>query len=85
MFSLEQYRALLERTAVLDRADRGRLELTGNDRRDYLHGLLTNDIAALKVKCGPPFSATKSWPSSLNATVMAVPGSWPEARAPSLP
>ena len=47
MFSLEQYRALLERTAVLDRADRGRLELTGNDRRDYLHGLLTNDIAAL--------------------------------------
>jgi tRNA-modifying protein YgfZ len=47
MFSLEQYRALLEGTAVLDRADRGRLELTGNDRRDYLHGLLTNDIAAL--------------------------------------
>jgi tRNA-modifying protein YgfZ len=47
MFSLEQYRALLERAAVLDRGERGRLELTGNDRRDYLHGLLTNDIAAL--------------------------------------
>ena len=31
---------------------RGRLELTGADRRAYLHGLLTNDIAALRPGAG---------------------------------
>jgi folate-binding protein YgfZ len=47
MFSLEQYRALREASGLLDRSQRGRLRLTGEDRRDYLQGLLTNDIAAL--------------------------------------
>jgi folate-binding protein YgfZ len=48
MFSHEGYHALHEGAALLDRtADRGRLELRGSDRRAYLHGLLTNDIAAL--------------------------------------
>ena len=47
MFSLEQYEALRERAGLLDRTGRGRLQLTGADRRAYLHGLLTNDIVAL--------------------------------------
>jgi folate-binding protein YgfZ len=52
MFSLEQYRALREASALLDRSWRGRLRLTGEDRRDYLQGLLTNDIAALRAGTG---------------------------------
>ncbi len=33
---------------MLDRSDRGRFFMTGADRRSYLQGLLTNDIAALE-------------------------------------
>ncbi|MDQ3486309.1 MAG: hypothetical protein M3468_01080 [Acidobacteriota bacterium] len=47
MFSLDQYRALHHSAGVLPRTDRGRLLLTGGDRRSYLQGLLSNDIAAL--------------------------------------
>jgi tRNA-modifying protein YgfZ len=47
MFSLDQYRALLDAAGVYPRTDRGRLLLTGEDRRSYLQGLLSNDIAAL--------------------------------------
>ena len=47
MFSHDQYDALLNGAGLLDRRSRGRLQLTGADRRDYLQGLLTNDIAAL--------------------------------------
>ena len=47
MFSREQYDALQVRAGLLDRSTRGRLQLTGADRRGYLHGLLTNDIVAL--------------------------------------
>lgn len=36
-----------EGAAIVDRSSRGRLLLTGNDRRSYLQGLLTNDITAL--------------------------------------
>jgi hypothetical protein len=36
-------------------------------------------MAGEKVKCGPPFSARKSWFSSLNATGL------PEAREPASP
>jgi folate-binding protein YgfZ len=42
------YTAARARAARLDRSDRGRLLLTGADRRSYLQGLLTNDIAALE-------------------------------------
>jgi folate-binding protein YgfZ len=52
MFSLEQYRALRERAGLVNRSDRGRLRLTGQDRRDYLQGLLTNDIVALSAGSG---------------------------------
>lgn len=47
MFSAEHYRALRDGAALLDRSTRGRLRLTGDDRRSYLQGLLTNDVAAL--------------------------------------
>jgi folate-binding protein YgfZ len=48
MFSSEQYRALREASGLVDRSRRGRLRLTGPDRREYLQGLLTNDITALQ-------------------------------------
>lgn len=41
------YKALHETAGWLDRSARGRLRLTGSDRRSYLQGTLTNDIAAL--------------------------------------
>jgi folate-binding protein YgfZ len=47
MFSPDGYRALVEGAGVLERSERGRLRLTGADRRTYLQGILTNDIAAL--------------------------------------
>ena len=52
MFSLEQYRALREQAGLVDRSARGRLLLTGADRRTYLQGLLTNDIEALTAGTG---------------------------------
>ena len=53
MFSHDEYQALHEGAALLDRtAERGRLALRGADRRAYLHGLLTNDIAALPPGAG---------------------------------
>jgi tRNA-modifying protein YgfZ len=47
MFSQAEYDALLTGAGLLDRTSRGRLRLTGADRRSYLHGLLTNDIDAV--------------------------------------
>ncbi len=41
------YAALRRGAAVVDRSSSGRILLTGADRRSYLQGLLTNDIAAL--------------------------------------
>ena len=43
----EQYRALHERAGWVERQDVGRLWVRGQDRRSYLHGLLTNDIEGL--------------------------------------
>ena len=48
MISPEPYRALHRGAGLLDRSHRGRLRLRGNDRREYLQGLLTNDIVALQ-------------------------------------
>jgi folate-binding protein YgfZ len=48
MFALDQYRALHEGAGLLHRHERGRISLSGADRRAYLHGLLTNDILALQ-------------------------------------
>jgi folate-binding protein YgfZ len=47
-----EYAALREGAGLVDRSDRGRLVVSGNDRRTYLHGLLTNDIAGLKAGDG---------------------------------
>ena len=52
MFSLEQYRAVRDGSGVLDRSARSRLRLTGSDRKEYLQGLLTNDIVALTPGAG---------------------------------
>jgi folate-binding protein YgfZ len=52
MFSHGAYRALQETSGFLERSGRGRLRLTGNDRRSYLQGLLTNDIMALEAGAG---------------------------------
>jgi folate-binding protein YgfZ len=51
MFSLEQYAAAQE-SAVMTEAPRGTIELTGADRRLFLHALLTNDIATLEKGTG---------------------------------
>jgi len=48
MSSVDGYRVLRNAAGLLDRsASRGRLRVSGADRRSYLQGLLTNDIAAL--------------------------------------
>ena len=52
MLSLEQYRALHETSAIVAWPARGRIRLTGADRRTYLQGILTNDIAALQPGTG---------------------------------
>jgi folate-binding protein YgfZ len=52
MFSHDQYQALQHGIGLLDRRSRGRLQLTGPDRRTYLHGLLTNDILVLSAGMG---------------------------------
>ena len=43
-----EYRALTEGCGLVDRTGRGRLALTGADRRTFLHGQITNDIEALE-------------------------------------
>jgi folate-binding protein YgfZ len=47
MTLLDEYRTLRGAAALVDRSARGRLIVTGADRRAYLQGLLSNDIAAL--------------------------------------
>lgn len=42
-----EYRAARERAALFDRSDRGLVELTGRDRRDWLHNLVTNTVRTL--------------------------------------
>lgn len=41
------YRALRKAAGIVDRSARGRITVAGADRRTYLQGLLSNDIAAL--------------------------------------
>jgi folate-binding protein YgfZ len=43
-----EYRALTEGCGLVDRTGRGRLALTGADRREFLHGQITNDIEGLE-------------------------------------
>jgi folate-binding protein YgfZ len=46
------YKALRTGAGIIDRSRLGRILLTGSDRRSYLQGLLTNDIAALTAGTG---------------------------------
>ncbi|HEV2983284.1 MAG TPA: glycine cleavage T C-terminal barrel domain-containing protein [Vicinamibacterales bacterium] len=46
--SVEAYYAARRGAAFIDRSSRGRIAVSGADRRSYLQGLLTNDIEALK-------------------------------------
>jgi folate-binding protein YgfZ len=52
VFSPDQYRALRDGAGLLEREDRGRIILRGEDRKTYLHGLLSNDILALEPGTG---------------------------------
>ena len=44
----DEYRALTEGCGLVDRAGRGRLALTGADRREFLHGQISQDIETLE-------------------------------------
>ena len=50
--SADAYDAARHRSAFLDRSDRGRVVVSGADRRSYLQGLFTNDIASLAAGAG---------------------------------
>jgi folate-binding protein YgfZ len=50
--SVTAYDAARHRAALVDRADRGRIVVSGADRASYLQGLLTNDVVALKAGQG---------------------------------
>ena len=43
-----EYRTLTEGCGLVDRAGRGRLALTGPERREFLHGQVTQDIETLE-------------------------------------
>jgi folate-binding protein YgfZ len=49
---LEEYRALRDEAALVERSDRGRIAAAGADRLAYLHAMLTNDIVALRPGTG---------------------------------
>jgi folate-binding protein YgfZ len=46
------YHAARTAAGIVDRSDRAWVVVSGTDRRSYLHGLLTNDIAALQAGQG---------------------------------
>jgi folate-binding protein YgfZ len=48
MISTDTYQAATGLAATIERADRGRIVVSGADRASYLQGLLTNDVVALK-------------------------------------
>jgi folate-binding protein YgfZ len=50
--SLSAYEAARRRAAFIDRADRGRIVVSGTERASYLQGLLTNDTVALSAGLG---------------------------------
>ena len=52
MFSIDQYQAVRTGAGIVDCSARGKITVTGADRAEYLQGLLTNDIAALRPGTG---------------------------------
>ena len=42
-----EHEAVRERAGVIDRSERGKIEVTGKDRASFLHGLISNDVKGL--------------------------------------
>ena len=42
-----EHETVRERVGVIDRSDRGKIEVTGKDRATFLHGLVSNDVKGL--------------------------------------
>jgi folate-binding protein YgfZ len=42
-----EHEAVRERVGVIDRSERGKIEVTGKDRATFLHGLVASDVKAL--------------------------------------
>jgi folate-binding protein YgfZ len=42
-----EHEAVRERAGLIDRSERGKIEMTGKDRATFLHGLVTNDVKGL--------------------------------------
>jgi folate-binding protein YgfZ len=49
-----EYRALTESAGLVDMPERGRLDVTGGDRSDFLQGMLSNDVKKLVPGTGCP-------------------------------
>ena len=53
-----EHEAVRERAGVIDRSERGKIEVTGKDRATFLHGLVSNDVKGLAagtgLRDGPP-------------------------------
>ena len=43
-----EHEAVRERAGLIDRSERGKIEMTGKDRVPFLHGLVTNDVKGLQ-------------------------------------
>jgi folate-binding protein YgfZ len=52
MTSADDYHQIKQKAAIGSLSPRGQIAVTGGDRAAYLHGLLTNDIAALQAGGG---------------------------------
>jgi glycine cleavage system T protein (aminomethyltransferase) len=42
-----EHEAVRERAGLIDRSERGKIEVTGRDRATFLHGLVSNDVKGL--------------------------------------
>ena len=42
-----EHEAVRERAGVIDRSERGKIEVTGKDRATFIHGLISNDVKGL--------------------------------------
>ena len=45
--AVTEHRAVRKKAGLIDQSHRGKIRLTGKDRIDFLHGMVTNDIKRL--------------------------------------
>ena len=45
--SAAEHEAVRERSGLIDRSERGKIEVTGKDRATFIHGLVSNDVKGL--------------------------------------